>query len=159
MDEHQIGRPVIVKSPFHTIPSHSEGPPKTAYNTLHELACVLQPPNQNITLPRRNITFQTYTMASITQQYTYPIRPLPIRPARTQPSSKELQWTSPYDEVFTQYVHTAGLESRTCNPAALEYPGAALNEPSLVPSIYPDPSQHNRLWSANSFNAKDIHQP
>jgi hypothetical protein len=99
-------------------------------------------------------------MASITHQYTYPIRPLPIRPARTQSSSKGLQWTSPYDNVFSQYVHTAGLESRTCNPAALEYATAALNEPSaVVPSIYPEPSQHNRLWSANSFDAKDIHQP
>jgi hypothetical protein len=99
-------------------------------------------------------------MASITQQYIYPIRPLPIRPARTQSSSKGLQWTSPYDNVFSQYVHTAGLESRTCNPAALEYPIAALNEPSpVVPSIYPEPSQHHRLWSANSFDAKDIHQP
>ena len=98
-------------------------------------------------------------MVSITQ-YTYPIRPLPIRPIRTQSSSKDLQWTSAYDNVFSQYVHAEGLETATCNPAALAYPTAALNEPStVVPSIYPEPSQHNRLWSANSFDAKDIHQP
>jgi hypothetical protein len=154
---HQIGRLVIVKVPFHTVPSHPVGLTKTAYNTLHELACVLQPPNQNITLPRRNITLSA--MASITHQYTYPIRPLPIRPNRTQSASKGLQWTSPYDNVFSQYVRVEGLETRTCNPAALAYPIPASNEPSPVaPSIYPDPSQH-RLWSANSFDAKDIHQP
>ncbi|KEQ76854.1 hypothetical protein M436DRAFT_38281 [Aureobasidium namibiae CBS 147.97] len=98
-------------------------------------------------------------MVSITQ-YTYPIRPLPIRPIRTQSSSKDLQWTSTYDSVFSQYIHAEGLEAATCNPAALAYPTAALNEPSpVVPSIYPEPSQHNRLWSANSFDAKDIYQP
>ncbi|KAI4716483.1 hypothetical protein E4T48_07339 [Aureobasidium sp. EXF-10727] len=99
-------------------------------------------------------------MASITHQYTYPIRPLPIRPNRARSSSKELQWTSAYDNVFNQYVNAEGLDVGTCNPAALAYPTAALNEPSpVVPSVYPEPSQHNRLWSANSFDAKDIHQP
>ncbi|CAD0091077.1 unnamed protein product [Aureobasidium mustum] len=99
-------------------------------------------------------------MASITQQYTYPIRPLPIRPNRAQPPNKELQWTSAYDNVFHQYANIEGLEVGTCNPAALAYPTAASNEPSpVVPNIYPGPSQHNRLWSANSFDAKDIHQP
>jgi len=98
-------------------------------------------------------------MVSITQ-YTFPIRPLPIRPIRTQSSSKDLQWTSTYDNAFSQYIHAEGLEAATCNPAALAYPTAALNEPSpVVPSIYPEPSQHNRLWSANSFDVKDIHQP
>jgi hypothetical protein len=45
---HQIGKPVIVKVPFLTIPSHSDGPPLTAYNTLHELACVLQLPTKTL---------------------------------------------------------------------------------------------------------------
>ncbi|KAI4730847.1 hypothetical protein E4T49_01370 [Aureobasidium sp. EXF-10728] len=99
-------------------------------------------------------------MAFITHQYTYPIRPLPIRPNRARSSSKELQWTSAYDNVLNQYVNAEGLDVGTCNPAALAYPIAALNEPSpVVPSVYPEPSQHNRLWSANSFDAKDIHQP
>ncbi|KEQ65405.1 uncharacterized protein M437DRAFT_64016 [Aureobasidium melanogenum CBS 110374] len=99
-------------------------------------------------------------MVSITHQYTYPIRPLPVRPNLAQLPSKEMQWTSAYDNVFNQYANVEGLEVGTCNPAALAYPIAALNEPSpVVPSVYPEPSQHNRLWSANSFDAKDIHQP
>jgi hypothetical protein len=122
--------------------------------------CSPQPKQYILSPPHRNITSQTLSMASITHQYTYPIRPLPIRPSCTQSSSKGLQWTSAYDKVFSQYVHADGLETATCNPAALAYPITALNEPSpVVPSIYPEPSQHNRLWSANSFDAKDIHQP
>lgn len=98
-------------------------------------------------------------MASVTHQYTYPIRPLPVRPNRAQPS-KEIQWTSAYDDVFNQYADVDGPEGGTCNPAALANPIAALNDPSPVfTSVYPEPSQHNRLWSANSFDAKDIHQP
>ncbi|THW65551.1 hypothetical protein D6D25_01888, partial [Aureobasidium pullulans] len=97
-------------------------------------------------------------MASLTHQYTYPIRPMPVRPNHVRTSSKEFQWTSAYDHVFNQYIEPQG----TCNPAALAYPdGAIANEPSpIVSSVYPEPTnQHNRLWSANSFDAKDIHQP
>jgi hypothetical protein len=48
LDTHQIGRLVIVKLPFHTIPSHSDSLSRSAYNTLHELARVLQPPTKTI---------------------------------------------------------------------------------------------------------------
>lgn len=116
---------------------------------------VSQPTHYN---PQRTITFQTLAMASLTHQYTYPIRPMPVRPNHVRTSSKEFQWTSAYDHVFNQYIEPQG----TCNPAALAYPdGAIANEPSpIVSSVYPEPTnQQNRLWSANSFDAKDIHQP
>jgi hypothetical protein len=100
-------------------------------------------------------------MSSLTHQYTYPVRPTPIRPFPT--TSKEVQWTSVYDDVFHQYIRTEGLEyGGTCNPAALTYAREAVivdktrrqAHSNTSDNYRPSPTFSRPSWTRN--NERDI---
>ncbi|TIA56993.1 hypothetical protein D6C77_06520 [Aureobasidium pullulans] len=64
-------------------------------------------------------------MASLSQHYSYPMRP----------ANKEPQWTTVYDDLFNQYVDTDGFEFGTCNAAATTSSSDEASNNDIINSI------------------------